>query len=162
MKQILERRKLGGVAGFAIVVGLVALLLALNMLAEGVLAPLIGLKASSIAFWLCGFALALVVLRVFVLGFVYEMNEDVLRLSRKYGKRERHIEDIYLAKLAFVGEPDRAEQKYPKCKRVVATYDRKAKGVLAIVYKSVDGLRIAYIEPNEQLREALIRARTSA
>ena len=47
-------------------------------------------------------------LRVYIARVSYTMTEDLLRMSRFYGKRERHIEDVYLSQLLFVGAPEDA------------------------------------------------------
>lgn len=76
---------------------------------------------------------------MYVVKFSYELGQDVLQLNRSYGKRKRHIEDVYLSQLVFVGEPAAAKKKYPDAWRVRAIHARGTDPVLAVAYKSAQG-----------------------
>ena len=122
MKQIVEHKKIGVLHGILLVVGLIAVLMLLNYLVLGYLAVHIGNNASSLAFWVLGGLIAWAVLRIYIVKYSYELDDDVLRLNRAYGKRERHIEDIYLNRLLFMGTPDEAKKKFPNARRVKAVH----------------------------------------
>jgi len=80
-----------------------------------------------------------------------------LRLSRAYGKRTRHIEDIYLNQLIFIGTVEEAEAKNPRTHRVHAFHKKAPLPVTAVVYQCSTGKRMALVQLNEELRAALIR-----
>lgn len=155
MKQIIEHKKLSALHGVLLIVALIAALIGLDYLCARVLPGLVGVKAASILFWVFGGAIALGMLHVYVVKFVYELTGDVLRLSRSYGKRPRHIEDIYLRQILFVGDPETAKQRSPKARKVSATRRDAPFPVTAVVYKTSDGDGMALIQPNEELKGKL-------
>ena len=151
MKQTVYNRKLSDFQGFLVVLGLVIALIALNYLVIDVLAKFLGYTAASIGFWLCGILLGLWVFHEFIEAYQYELTEDVLRLSRAYGKRTRLIEDIYLSQLVFVGDPASARTKNPNA-RILKAYHKKCTiPVTAVVYDSADGKKTALIQANEEI-----------
>ena len=156
MKQIVAHKKLGAVQGILLVLGLVVLLLLINYVAIDFLALHLGSTAASIGFWVLGGALAWLVFRVYIVNFVYEMDEDILRLSRKYGKRERHIEDIYLNRMLYIGTPEEAKKRYPQAKKVSATHASSKEARTAVVYQTSAGSRIAIIQANSELKAKLV------
>ena len=155
MKQIVAHKKIGALHGILLVLGLTAALILLNYLVLGFLSTYIGNNASSLAFWALGGLIAWAVLRVYVVKYSYELGDDVLRLNRAYGKRERHIEDIYLRQLVFLGAPDEAKRRYPNAKKVKAVRSGAEDPVVALAYKTSDGHRIALIQANSALKAAL-------
>lgn len=155
MKQTVAHKKLSTLHGLALVAGLVIVLVLLNYLVLGVLATFIGNSASSIAFWLFGCLIAWVVLRVYVVKYSYELGEDVLQLTRSYGKRERFIENIYLRQLVFMGTPEEARKRWPNAKLVKAVRGGAEDPVIALAYKTSDGHRIALIQANDALKAEL-------
>ena len=156
MKQIVEHKKLGAIRGILLIAGLVAGLIVLNYLCLYHLSALIGYQPASLAFWILGGAVALWLLRVYVMKFEYEMDADVLRLNRSYGKRPRHIEDIYLNRLLYVGAPDEAKRRYPKARRVSAMHGSVDLPVTAVVYRTADSVHMALIQANDELRARLM------
>ena len=156
MKQIVEHKKLGPVQGILLIVGLVATLIVLNFLCVYYLSALLGYQPASLVFWVIGGLIAWQMLRVYVMKFEYELSADVLRLNRSYGKRPRHIEDIYLNRLLFVGDPDEAKRRYPKAKRVTAKHGSVDLPVTAVVYKTSDDARVALIQANDELKARLM------
>lgn len=156
MKQIVAHKKLGILQGILIVLGLVALLLLINYVAIALLARFLGYTAATLGFWILGGLVAWQVLRVYIVSFVYWLDEDVLRLSRKYGKRERFIEDIYLNNLLFVGSFDEAKKRYPQAKKVSAVHAGTKAPVTAVVYQTSSGMRVALLQANDGLKARLV------
>ena len=155
MKQIVGHKPLKPIAGFALVLGLAAALVLLNYVVIDFLAARLGATAASVGFWVVGGLLAWLVLRIFVVKYSYEVGADVLRLCRHYGKRERFIEDIYLNQIRFVGMPEDAKKKYPQAKTVRAVHSRENLPVTAVAYGSADGVRVAHIQANGELKRLL-------
>ena len=156
MKQIVEHKRLGAVRGILLIVGLVAILMVLNFLCMYYLSALLGYQPASLVFWVLGAVIALQMLRVYVVKYEYDMGADVLRLNRYYGKRPRHIEDIYLNRILFVGDPAEAKRRHPKAKKVSAMHGNVDLPVTAVVYRTADDPRVALIQANEELRERLM------
>ena len=155
MKQTVYNRKLSDLQGFFVVMGLVIALIALNYLVIDVLAKFLGYTAASIGFWVVGILLGLWVFHEFIEAYQYELGEDVLRLSRAYGKRTRLIEDIYLSQLIYVGEPEAAGAKNPQAKYVKAFHKKCAIPLTAVVYDCASGRRIALVQANEEILAGL-------
>lgn len=155
MKQIVAHKKLNVLQGLLLVLGLMLALIVLNYVVLGLLATRFGNAASSLAFWVLGGLMAWAVLRVYVVQYSYELGEEVLRLNRAYGKRERHVDDIYLNQLLFVGEPEEAKRRWPNAKKVKATHVKGENAIVALVYQASDGKRLALMQPNDELLTAL-------
>ena len=156
MKQIVGHRKIGPVRGILLILGLIVALMAVNYVCLYYLSPWIGYQPASLVFWIVGALMAMQMLRIFVMKFEYELNADLLRLNRKYGKRPRHIEDIYLNRLLFVGEADEAKKRYPKAKKVTAMHASAGLPVTAVVYRTADDIHVAHIQANEELKRRLM------
>lgn len=161
MKQTVAHKKIGNLHGILLVLGLFVVLALLNYVVLGFLATYIGNAASSLAFWVLGGLIAWGVLRIYIVKYSYELGDEVLRLTRAYGKRERHIDDIYLNNLVFLGTPEEAGKRFPNARRVKAVHARGEYPVVALGYKASDGHRIALIQANDELKNAL-RARIKA
>lgn len=155
MKQIVAHKKIGALQGLLIVAVLAAVLALLNYLVLGYLAYYIGNGASSIAFWVLGGLIAWGVMRIYIVKYSYELGDEVLRLTRSYGKRERYIDDIYLHQMLFIGKPDEAKKKWPNARLVKAVHAKGQDAVTAIVYRASDGNRIALLQPNAELKQRL-------
>lgn len=156
MKQIVAHKKLSALHGFLLVLGILAVLLVMNNLVLGVLTRAVGFTVANVIFWLVGALMALWVLRVYVVKYIYELGPDVLRLNRAYGKRERHIEDIYLSQLVFVGSSEEAKKRWPEAKRVRAVHARGEEAVTAVVYRTASGVRTALLQANPALKAKLV------
>ena len=156
MKQVVERKRLGVIRGILLIVGLVATLFVLNFLCIYYLSALLGYQPASLVFWVIGAVIAWQMLRVYVMKYEYEMTADVLRLNRSYGKRPRHIEDIYLNRLLFVGDLEEAKRRYPKAKKVTANHGSVDLPVTAVVYKTSDDTHVALIQANDELKARLM------
>lgn len=156
MKQTIGNKKLGNIAGLLVVIGLVALLILVNFASSLFLAPLIGYNPAALVFWIIGGIIAFIVLRVFISRIQYEMDEDVLVISRIYGKKARPIENIFLRQLVFVGTPEEAEKRNPKLAKVKALHSRCKLPVTAVVYKTSTRPRMALLQLNDEMKAALM------
>lgn len=155
MKQIVAHKKLSAMHGLLLVLALFVVLIVLNYVVLGFLSTYLGNGVSSLAFWVLGGLLAWLVLRVYIVQYSYELGDEVLRLNRAYGKRERHIEDIYLNQLLFVGAPEEARRRWPNARRVKATHVKGENPVVALVYQTSEGKHLALMQPNDDLLKAL-------
>ena len=155
MKQTVAHKKIGTLHGLLLVVGLIVILVLLNYLVLGFLATYIGNGASSLAFWALGGLIAWGVLRIYIVKYTYEMGDEVLRLTRAYGKRERLIDDIYLNNLLFLGKPEDAVKRFPNARRVKAVHAKGEYPVVALAYRASDGNYIALVQANDELKVAL-------
>ena len=155
MKQIVEHRKLTPLKGALVIVGLLAVLIALNYLSGAVLARWIGANPAALVFWLLGAVVAWQVLRVYIVRYSYEASDTLLRLNRAYGKRERHIEDIYYTQMLFVGDPQQAQKKFPGARKLRVLHAGNALPATAVVYKNPSGLRMALIQADDALKKCL-------
>lgn len=156
MKQIVGHKRLNTISGLALIFGMVAALIMINYFVIDQIAARVGATAASIGFWVIGGLLAWLVLRVFIVTYSYEIGGGVLRLCRHYGKRERFIEDIYLNRIEFVGTPEEAKERFPNAKTVSAVHGSEKLPVTAVVYKTADGLRIARLQANDELKRMLV------
>lgn len=150
MKQIVSHKKIHPIVGVLIIILLLGFLLGLNYVL-GFLVPLVGQTISEIFFWLVGALIAWWFLRTYVVKYSYEMTEDVLRLNRMYGKRERFIADIYLNRLLFVGSLEEAKKRNSGAKVVRAMQATCKIPPTAIAYKTSSGISIALIQANDEL-----------
>lgn len=158
MKQTVAHKKLSSLQGILLVLGLVAAILLLNLIIE-IAGRFIGPGAATACFWGIGILIVLWVYRTYVVAYQYELDEDELRLSRRYGKRERPIETIYLRSLQFVGSREEAQKRYPGAKKVSALHSRCSIPVTAVVYRDSEGTRIALIQADDALKEKLAARR---
>lgn len=163
MKQIVAHKKFNTPQGLLLVLGLAAALVLLNYVAINFIAAWIGyLDARAgyvvgcLAFWGLGGLLAWQVLRVYVSRVSYELGDEVLRLCRLYGKKERFIEDIYLSRLLFVGSREDAQGRYGKLPLTRALHPSGKLPVTALVYKTSAGTRMALIQADAALKAALV------
>ena len=162
MKPSIGHKKLNPLQGVLLIVCLMAILFLVNYLAIDLfgawfsrISERAGGLAGLIAFWAIGGFIALQVLRVYVARISYTLTEDLLRMSRFYGKRERHIEDVYLSQLLFVGAPEDAQKRFGKLSCIKATHPSCKLGRTALVYKNSTGTRMALIQADEALKTAL-------
>ena len=113
---------------------------------------------SSALFIAYGCAIAWFLLNWYALSFVYTATDDVLRICRAYGKRERFAADIWLNRVVAWGSPDEMKQRYPQAKTLHATRAQCPYEPLALVYRDSDALNIAVIQPDDAMRAHLLGA----
>ena len=164
MKQSIGHKKLNPLQGILLIVCLMAIMFLVNYLAIDLfgvwfsrISERAGGLAGLIAFWVIGGFIALQVLRVYVARISYTLTEDLLRMSRFYGKRERHIEDVYLSQLLFVGSPEDARKRYGKLNCDKALHPSCKLPATALVYRNASGTRVALIQADEDMKAALTK-----
>ena len=111
---------------------------------------------SSLLFIAYGCAIAWFLLDWYALSFIYTATDDVLRICRAYGKRERFAADIWLNRVVAWGTPEDMKQRYPQAKVLRATRAQCPFAPLALVYKDSDSLAMAVIQPDDAMREHLL------
>lgn len=155
MKQIVAHKKLSTLHGLLLVAGLVVALVLMNYLVLGLLSTRIGNGASSIAFWVLGGLIAWAVLRIYIVKYFYLLDDEVLQINRAYGKRERHIENVYLHQMVFIGNPQEAQKRYPNAAKVRAIHAKGENLTVAVVHRVSQGHRMLLFQPNEEILAAL-------
>ena len=113
---------------------------------------------ASLLFILYGCAIAWFLLDWYALSFVYTATNDVLRICRAYGKRERFAADIWLNRVVAWGSPEDMKQRYPQARVLKATRAQCEYEPLALVYKDSDSLAAAVIQPDDAMRKHLLEA----
>lgn len=157
MKQIAAHKKLSVLHGLLLIFGLVALLLVLNYVILNYIAGRFGYTAASISFWVIGGLIALWMIRTYILMYTYEISGNVLRICRKYGKRERFIEDIYLNRIVRITTPEEAKRKEKNAKVVRAVHSAVKTEKTAVIYKTSAGTQIAILQLDPLMKEALLK-----
>lgn len=155
MKQIVEHKKLSTLHGLLLVAGLMLILILMNYLVLGLLATRIGNGASSIAFWVLGGLIAWAVLRIYIVKYFYLLDDEVLQINRAYGKRERHVDNVYLHQMVFVGKPEDAQKRYPNAVKVRAIHLKGENLTMAVVHRVSSGHRMLLFQPNDEILSAL-------
>lgn len=158
LKQTVGHSKLGAVRGIALVAALVAVLLFLNYVVLNFIADKVGYTAASISFWVIGGAIAFWMLRRFVLVYIYEIGGNVLRITRKYGKRERLIEDIYLNRIIYVGTPEEAKRRDPNAKVIKVVHSAVKTDKTAMLFNTSQGTETVIFQPDAEMRKRLVEA----
>ena len=113
---------------------------------------------ASVLFLAYGCAIAWFLLDWYALSFVYTATDDVLRICRAYGKRERFAADIWLNRVEAWGTPEAMKQRYPQAKVLNATRSQCPYEPLALVYRDSDSLNIAVIQPDDAMRRHILDA----
>ena len=156
MKQTVAHKKLGNLQGLLLILGLLLVLVFFNYIFSVYVAKLVGYNFANVLFWVLGGVIAWQLLRTYIAFFIYEMDDDVLRITRKYGRKERLVEDIYLSRLLYVGSAEEAKKRYPQAKRISAAQPGVKAAVTAVAYQSSAGARIALLQANDEIRETLV------
>lgn len=156
LRQTIQNRQPKGLQGAGLV-----LLVALASIAGSAfftrMQARLGAWASAL-FIAYGCAIAWFLLNWYALSFVYTATDDVLRICRAYGKRERFAADIWLNRVEAWGTPEAMKQRYPQAKVLNATRSQCEFEPLALVYRDSDALNIAVIQPDDAMRAHLLGA----
>ena len=156
LEQKLRNRQPSALGGL----GLVALVV-LAVLAGSVffnrLAPRLGTLAS-VAFIAYGAAIAWLLLNWYAMGFIYTANADCLRVCRTYGKRERFMADVWLNRVQGYGTLEEMKQRFPGARVAQATRPQCEFEPLTLAYQDSDRMNLLVIQPNDAMREHLIKA----
>ena len=156
MQQRIQNKQPSALQGLLLVIGIVALFAALSFVCSVVQAYL-NQTLGSVLFWAAGAAVAYAVLREIVMGYQYTYNGMVLRIERIYGSRARFVEDIAVRRLRGMGTLEELKAKFPGAKVVRATRRQCSLPEVAVAYEDGGNVRIALIQPNDEMREVLLR-----
>ena len=113
---------------------------------------------ASVGFILYGCIIAWMLMDRFALAFVYTANADCLRICRAYGKRQRFMADVWLNQVQAYGTPEEMKSRFPGARAARATRPQCPLAPLALAYKSDGKTAIMVIQPDDALRDHLIRA----
>ena len=152
--QRIQNRQPKGLEG----VGVVALV-ALAALAGSAfftrLQPRLGAVAS-LLFIVYGCAIAWFLLNWYAMSFIYTSTDDVLRVCRAYGKRERFMLDVWLNQVSAYGTPEEVKARCPGVPVSQATRAQCDLKPLALAYAQEGKTRILVIQPDDGMRAHLI------
>ena len=156
MRQRIQNRQPSALGGAGLIL-LVAAAVLLGSAAFSRLAARVG-PAASLGFIIYGAAIAWFLMNWFVLAFVYALDGGRLRVCRAYGRRERLMCDVWLNRVRAYGTPEEMRQRFPAARAVRATRPQCPLAPLALAYS--DGARdaILVLQPDDDMREALIAA----
>ena len=157
IEQRVEQRSLAGWRGVALILAIALLVVALSNIFYA-LEKWIGSMTASLLFILCGMAVAGFLLNRFVLGFQYTCDNNCLRVHRVYGKRLRPMADIWLNGVQACGEPEAIRQRFPRARTQRATRADCPLAPMAVAYRDSGKTAILVLQPNDALREALVKA----
>ena len=111
---------------------------------------------ASLLFILYGCAIAYFLLNWYAMSFIYTATDDVLRVCRAYGKRERFMVDVWLNQVVAYGTPEEVKQRCPDAPVTRAVRSQCDLPPLALAYKQEGKTRILVIQPDEDMRKHLI------
>lgn len=143
--------------GFAVVVALIAAIVAVNFLTQ-LLAPLIGGLGATILFYGFGILAALWTMRRYVLKYTYLLESNILHITFAYGRFERSMADIYLNNVLATGSLEDMRARYPNARVARATRPACPIPTLALACKYGGSPAIYLLQPDEEIRKALVDA----
>ena len=113
-------------------------------------------QAASLGFIAYGVVIALFLLERYILGYHYEASDDVLRVSRRYGRYQRFMADVWLSRVVSCGTLEEVRAKYPRARVARATKPRCAIEPLALAYRTAEKTEIIVLQPDEAMRRHLL------
>ena len=122
------------------------------------LTPRLG-SVASLLFIAYGCAIAWFLLNWYALSFVYTATDDVLRICRAYGKRERFMADVWLNGLLAWGDEAEMKRRWPGAPVARATRAKCDLPPLALAYRQDGKVSILVIQPDEPMRRLLTGSR---
>lgn len=155
LEQRLQNKQPNWLQGVGIVLAIaVAVILGSNFFAA--LAPRIG-TLSSLLFILYGVGIAWLLQFWFIMGFIYTATDDVLRVCRSYGKRERFMADVWLNTVQGYGKPEDVRKRFPGARVSRATRRQSEIEPFALAYSDGGKTAILVIQPDERMKAHLIQ-----
>jgi hypothetical protein len=159
MRQRLANPKLKWWKGILLILGIVAILFAMQFAAAAYTyfsgfenAPV----QASVAFLIFGIALAFLVLRNFIMEYEYTLEGLSFQIDRIYGgMRPRMAIQIVTRKITFVGTPEEAQAKYPGAHPSSFTRSKAGIEVLVVAYEDKNGVRLINVQPDKKMRARL-------
>ena len=159
--QDVKNPKLQGMGGILVILAiLLAIFLALVL--SAVLRPFAGALISTIFVWLAGGAVALYVMRRYVVKFRYSMDARRIRIERVYGDRARFMLEFPLNCIVKMGSIEEMRAAYPSARKDNAMLRDVPIRPVAIAYKQEGAVRLLLLQPNEQIHERLLSALKNA
>lgn len=160
MQQRLSNPKLKWWQGILLILALVAFFVAANLVGT-VIAYMSGddtvYTAASVAYWVVGGLAAFGVVRTFIMEYSYTVDGLNFRIDRIYGNmKPRAAETIITRNIVAFGSVDEVGEKYPDAHPHVFTRARNPLPVRAVAYRTGDAVKIAHIQPDEKLSEAIV------
>jgi len=153
-RQVVKDESLRGFKGTLVVIGV----LAASMLGSAFFTHLgktIG-NVSSIAFIAYCCLIAWFLLSYYIMGFVYAVSDDCLRICRTYGKRERFLCDVWLNTVQAYGDPQEVRTRFPEARIENAVKKQCGLAVFAIAYKTDGKTVILHIQPDDEMKKKLL------
>lgn len=161
MQQEVRGKPLSPVMAILTVALAIAVLLGASLICS-LLSDAIGGASATILFYGSGAAVAVYLMRTHVMRYLYTYNGLVVRIERAYGKRPRFVEDIQLRKIKAVGALDEVKAKNPGAKIVRATHRGCPLAEVAVAYQGEQGVRIALIQPDEDMLAKILEGEKKA
>ena len=156
-QQQLKNPPLSTLAGLGAVVMLVAALFLDSMLAN-LLVKYIGGTASKILFWILGGVVAFAALRRYVLQYEYELVNGMVNLNFRYGRYIRAVDSFALRTLIAVGTPEEIVPRYKGARVHRAVLKRNDTPQVAIAYKYEGKIEICIFQPDDTIKDAMLKA----
>ena len=113
---------------------------------------------ASVGFILYGCIIAWLLMDRYALAYVYTANADCLRVCRAYGRRERFFADVWLNQVQGCGAPEDIKKRFPGARTARATRPQCPLAPLALAYKTGGKTAVMILQPDDALREHLLRA----
>lgn len=115
-------------------------------------------NAASLLFILFGMGVAWFLLNRYVMGFVYYCDGSCIRVRRTYGRYMRVVADVWLNGVQACGSLDEMRRRFPGARVQRAVKPECAIPMLAVAYNDAGRTAILLMQPNESLREVILRA----
>lgn len=155
MQQKVSNPKLSWWQGILLIVGIVAILMAFQFVAAALsltFRTAYSFTVASLAFWVFGGAIALALLRRFVMAYQYTVEGVTLRIDRLYsGIRPRNAATIITRNIVAIGTPEEIEGKFPGTHPAVYTRSKAGLPVTALAYEADGRIKAIHFQPNEEM-----------
>ena len=113
---------------------------------------------SSALFIAYGCAIAWFLLNWYALSFIYTPTDDILRICRAYGKRERFMLDVWLNGIRACGELEDIKNRFPGAKVHRATKSNCPIPPLAVAFNDAGHTAILLLQPDAPLKDVIVGA----
>ena len=153
IEQRVSGPKLQGIRG-VLLIAIVALAVFLGSAFFDFLGRYIG-NTSSLLFIVYGILIAWLLMDYYVQGFIYTCQNGCIRVCRTYGKRERHLTDIWLNGVKAFGAPEEMKARFPEAKAQRATKRNCSLKTVAVVYNDAGQTAMLLMQPDAPLMDVL-------
>jgi len=160
MRQRLSNPKLKWWQGVLLIIGIIVVLMLGELFGATMVYVFKGeytYTICSVGFWIFGGAVAIAVVRSFILEYEYTLTGSTLRIERVYNTgKPRFACDVLLRNVRAYGTLAEVEKKYPSAPRDTYLRGRNPLPELSLAYSVEGKMRIVRIQPNDEMREKLI------